>query len=104
MALTDPDAPRHQRYSTFIVELPNPGYNIKRNIPTMALEGPLRHIMGGGHAEIEIKDLEVPAENLLGGEGNGFNMGQHRRPTGACATACTISPWPSAPSTWPPSG
>jgi acyl-CoA dehydrogenase len=78
MALTDPDAPRHQRYSTFIVELPNPGYKIKRNIPTMALEGPLSHIMGGGHAEIEIKDLEVPAENLLGGEGNGFNMGQHR--------------------------
>ena len=34
--------------------------------------------MGGGHAEIEIKDLVVPAENLLGGEGNGFNMGQHR--------------------------
>ncbi|MBW8813140.1 MAG: acyl-CoA dehydrogenase family protein [Caulobacterales bacterium] len=78
MAMTDPDAPRHQRYSTFIVELPNPGYNIKRDIPTMALEGPLSHIMGGGHAEIEIKDLKVPAENLLGGEGNGFNMGQHR--------------------------
>jgi len=78
MAMTDPDAPRHQRYSTFIVELPNPGYKIKRNIPTMALEGPLSHIMGGGHAEIEIKDLEVPAENLLGGEGAGFNMGQHR--------------------------
>jgi acyl-CoA dehydrogenase len=78
MAMTDPDAPRHQRYSTFIVELPNPGYNIKRNISTMAGEGPLSHIMGGGHAEIEIKDLKVPAENLLGGEGNGFNMGQHR--------------------------
>src|SRR6478672_126328 len=78
MAMTDPDAPRHQRYSTFIVELPNPGYNIKRNIPTMAAEGPLSHIMGGGHAEVEIKDLKVPAENLLGGEGNGFNMGQHR--------------------------
>jgi acyl-CoA dehydrogenase len=78
MAMTDPDAPRHQRYSTFIVELPNPGYNIKRNIPTMAIEGPLSHILGGGHAEIEIKDLKVPAENLLGGEGNGFNMGQHR--------------------------
>ncbi|WP_297693877.1 acyl-CoA dehydrogenase family protein [Phenylobacterium sp.] len=78
MAMTDPDAPRHQRYSTFIVELPNEGYNIKRNIPTMAIEGPLSHILGGGHAEIEIKDLVVPAENLLGGEGNGFNMGQHR--------------------------
>jgi acyl-CoA dehydrogenase len=78
MAMTDPDAPRHQRYSTFIVELPDPGYKIKRDIPTMALEGPLSHIMGGGHAEIEITDLKVPAENLLGGEGQGFNMGQHR--------------------------
>src|SRR5690348_7126682 len=62
MAMTDPEAPRHQRYSTFIVELPNPGYNIKRNIATMAMEGPLSHIMGGGHAEVEIKDLKVPAE------------------------------------------
>src|SRR5262249_17943272 len=78
MARTDPHAPRHRQFSTFLVELPNPDYRIKRNIPTMAVETPLAHIMGGGHAEIEIKDLEVPAEDLLGGEGNGFNMGQHR--------------------------
>ncbi len=78
MAKTNPDAPRHQQFSTFLVELPNPGYNIKRDIKTMAIEGPLTHILGGGHSEIEIKDLEVPAENLLGGEGQGFNMGQHR--------------------------
>ncbi len=78
MARTDTEGPRHQQFSTFIVELPNPGYRIKRDIPTMAAEGPLSHIMGGGHSEIEIKDLVVPAENLLGGEGNGFNMGQHR--------------------------
>ena len=78
MAKTDPDAPRHKQFSTFIVELPNPGYNIKRNIKTMAMEGPLSQVLGGGHAEIEIKDLRVPAENILGGEGNGFNMGQHR--------------------------
>jgi acyl-CoA dehydrogenase len=78
MARTDPDAPRHQQFSTFIVELPNPGYVIKRDIATMAVEGPLSHMMGGGHSEIEIKDLVVSAENLLGGEGNGFNMGQHR--------------------------
>ncbi|MGB0920596.1 MAG: acyl-CoA dehydrogenase family protein [Alphaproteobacteria bacterium] len=78
MAKTDPDAPRHQQYSTFIVELPNPGYNIIRDIETMAVHGPLTEILGGGHSEVEIKDLVVPAENLLGGEGNGFNMGQHR--------------------------
>lgn len=78
MARTDPDAPRHQQFSTFIVELPNPGYCIIRDIETMAAEGPLSHILGGGHSEVEIKDLVIPAENLLGGEGNGFNMGQHR--------------------------
>src|ERR1700743_2329738 len=78
MAKTNPDAPRHQQFSTFIAQLPTPGYKIKRDIKTMAAEGPLSHILGGGHSEIEITDLEVPAENLLGGEGNGFNMGQHR--------------------------
>jgi len=78
MAKTNPDAPRHQQFSTFIVELPNPGYQIVRDIPTMAIEGPLTHILGGGHAEVIIKDLVVPHENLLGGEGNGFAMGQHR--------------------------
>jgi acyl-CoA dehydrogenase len=78
MAKTDPKAPRHQQYSTFLVELPNPGYKIKRDIKTMAAEGPLSHILGGGHSEISIENLEVPADNLLGGEGNGFNMGQHR--------------------------
>jgi acyl-CoA dehydrogenase len=78
MAKTDPDAPRHKQFSTFIVELPNPGYNIKRNVKNMAIEGPHYDQLSGGHSEIEIKDLKVPADNLLGGEGNGFNMGQHR--------------------------
>ncbi len=78
MAKTNPDAPRHKQFSTFIVELPNPGYRIVRDIPTMAIHGPLSEVLGGGHAEVEIKDLVVPDENLLGGEGNGFSMGQHR--------------------------
>jgi len=78
MAKTNPEAPRHQQFSTFIVELPNPGYKIVRDIETMAMESPLSHIMGGGHSEVKIENLVVPAENLLGGEGNGFAMGQHR--------------------------
>jgi acyl-CoA dehydrogenase len=78
MAKTDPNAPRHKQYSTFIVELPNPGYKIKRNVANMAIEGPHDDVIHGGHSEIEIRDLKVSADNLLGGEGNGFNMGQHR--------------------------
>jgi acyl-CoA dehydrogenase len=78
MAKTNPDAPRHKQFSTFLVELPNPGYNIKRDIATMAIESPLSAMLGHTHSEIEIKNLEVPADNLLGGEGEGFSMGQHR--------------------------
>ncbi|HNM77202.1 MAG TPA: acyl-CoA dehydrogenase family protein [Tepidiformaceae bacterium] len=78
MARTDPDAPRHQQFTTFIVELPNPGYQIVRDIKTMAIEGPLSHVMGGGHAEVKIDNLVVPHANVLGGVGQGFNMGQHR--------------------------
>lgn len=78
MAKTDPDAPRHQQFSTFVVELPNPGFNILRNIDTMHRHSPLGEALGAAHCEIEIKDLVVPKENLLGGRGQGFNMGQHR--------------------------
>src|SRR5215510_10732296 len=59
MAMTDPDAPRHKQYSTFIVELPNPGYKIKRNVANMAIEGPYDDVLHGGHSEIEIRDLKV---------------------------------------------
>lgn len=80
MAKTNPDAPRREQFSTFIVELPNPGYNIVRDIKTMALQRPPEEgeRPGGGHAEVIIKDLVVPHANLLGGEGKGFSMGQHR--------------------------
>jgi acyl-CoA dehydrogenase len=78
MAKTDPDAPRHQQYSTFIVELPNPGYEIVRNIETMTPHTPIGEKLGGTHSEIKIKDLVVPRENILGGQGKGFDMGQHR--------------------------
>jgi len=80
MAKTDPDAPRHRQFSTFLVELPNPGYRIVRDIPVMG-EG-AQAVFGdekrGGHAEVRIEDLRVPVGNLLGGRGAGFAMGQHR--------------------------
>ena len=78
MAKTDPDAARHEQYSTFIVELPNPGYQILRNIETMQPHTDLGLKLGGSHSEIKIDNLRVPRENVLGGRGQGFNMGQHR--------------------------
>lgn len=78
MAKTDPDAPRHEQYSTFIVELPNPGYEIVRNIETMQPHTEVGLKLGGSHSEINIENLRVPRENILGGRGQGFNMGQHR--------------------------
>ena len=76
VAKTNPEAPRHRQFSQFIVELPNPGYQIIRDIPTMA-DRPGQH-EGIGHAEVLIKDLVVPAANRLGEEGDGFSLGQHR--------------------------
>jgi acyl-CoA dehydrogenase len=80
MARTDPDAPRHRQYSTFLVELPDPGYRIVRNIPVFGEEMERRYEgeVTMGHAEVEIRDLVVPASNVLGGIGDGFAMGQHR--------------------------
>jgi acyl-CoA dehydrogenase len=80
MAMTDPDAPRHSRYSTFLVELPAEGFTIVRDIPTLGEQ--LAPRFGGenmiGHAEVRIEGLRVPHSQLLGELGGGFRTGQHR--------------------------
>jgi acyl-CoA dehydrogenase len=80
MARTDPEAPRHEQFTTFLVELPDPGYHIVRNIPVMGEEAERRYEgeVTMGHAEVRINDLVVSDENVLGGVGKGFSMGQHR--------------------------
>ena len=80
MAKTDPGAPRHRQFTTFLVDLPDPGYRIVRNIPVMGEQDqPCFHgEVTMGHAEVRIHDLAVPEENILGGLGEGFAMGQHR--------------------------
>lgn len=78
MAKTDPEAPRHAQYSTFICELPNPGFQIVRTIDTMTPHSELDIKMGKSHEEIKIENLRLPKDSLLGGRGKGFDMGQHR--------------------------
>lgn len=80
MARTDADAPRHRQFTTFLVELPDPGYQIIRDIPTLheAVQPGLAGESTGGHAEVRIRDLRVPHANVIGEVGGGFAMGQHR--------------------------
>jgi acyl-CoA dehydrogenase len=77
MAVTDPDARPHQRASMFLVDADTPGVNIVRDVPTM--EHPAQtYGVYGNHAEIRYEDVRVPSDALLGGEGEGFLIAQHR--------------------------
>jgi len=70
MAVTDPDAPPHRRASMFLVPRDTPGVNILRDVGAMFG----RHL----HAEIRYEGCRVPAEALLGPEGDGFTIAQKR--------------------------
>jgi acyl-CoA dehydrogenase len=71
IACTDPDAdPPQARNSAFLVDLPNEGFEIVRDIDTMHGRG--------NHCEIKITDLRVPADRMLGGRGEGHLLGQYR--------------------------
>jgi acyl-CoA dehydrogenase len=77
MAVTDPDARPHQRASMFIVDADTPGVNIVRDVATM--EHPAQtYGVYGNHAEIRYEDVRLSADALLGGEGEGFLIAQHR--------------------------
>lgn len=71
IAKTDPDADPPQASNTaFIVDLPHDGWEMVRDIDTMAGRG--------NHCEIRITDLRVASEQILGGRGNGHLLGQAR--------------------------
>lgn len=72
MGLTDPDAETHKRQSMVIVPKDNPGVDIVRNVPIF------NHHSPEGHCEIVFRDVRVPAQNLLGEEGQGFALAQAR--------------------------
>jgi alkylation response protein AidB-like acyl-CoA dehydrogenase len=73
VAMTDPDAePAHRRYSLFLVDADNPGWEVVREIPVMGSHGP------GGHCEVRLRACRVPSEAMLGSPGEGFVLSQKR--------------------------
>jgi acyl-CoA dehydrogenase len=74
MAVTDPDASPHMRASMIIVPTDTPGFELVRNIKIMGDAG----AGWASHAEIRYRGVRVPAGNLLGAPGAGFQIAQER--------------------------
>jgi acyl-CoA dehydrogenase len=74
MAVTEPEAPPHQRASMLLVPLPAPGFVLERNLPVMG------HAGAGlfSHGEVRFTGCRVPADALLGARGEGFKLAQAR--------------------------
>lgn len=73
MCVTNPDVPVYQGTSMFLVPSTTPGVNILRNVAVHG-EAPGK----GSHAYIRYENVRLPADALLGGEGQGFAVAQAR--------------------------
>ena len=73
MGKTDPDASRHTQQSMILIPAGTEGVEIVRPLKVMNdLHSP------HGHAELKLTNVRVPIDNLLLGEGRGFEIAQGR--------------------------
>lgn len=73
MAVTDPQAPPHERATMFIVPTDTPGFEVVRNVGLFCDE-----YRSGGHPWIRFTDVRVPDSCRLGPVGEGFKLAQSR--------------------------
>ena len=73
MGVSNPEAPKHQRQSQIIIPRDTPGINLERMLTVYGSDH-----APNGHAHLTFKDVRVPKENMILGEGRGFEIEQGR--------------------------
>ena len=73
MGVSNPDSPKHQRQSQIIVPFDSAGIKLKRYLTVYGADHAPH-----GHGHLEFTNVRVPKENIILGEGRGFEIAQGR--------------------------